>query len=610
MADPGDKMSFDEFLSELKKAVSFEGIGADIKTTFDEIDSASRGLLQTFTQARGRILELRTAIQDAAPGVISLGGSIAEVGTVISQVAEASRRNVVATSEEVEKLYAANKVLGISAADLSEAYLNVGVGIEQVGKSLEESISYIQSIGGNASTVMKSVTNNMDQMNRYQFEGGVIGLTKMAAQASMLRFNMNETFQLADRVLTPEGAIETAAAFQRLGVAAGNLVDPFALMNESINDPSGLQNSLVDVAKQFTYFDEKTKSFKISPQGVLTLKELQNQTGVSAAEMSKLGLAASELDARLSEINRAGLTIASEEDKQYLANIAKMEGGKYMVTLEDNTKKELADLTQPEFNKLIDIQKNAPKTMEDIARASLSNEQVMLGYVAELRNKIVGGIVTAPTIQKAGEKIRTGTTAITGALAGSIETKSVRMESEVFMKNFGNFMKDLGDKNTSVTDALSKYLGSYGTQLDRLEGKFKTTLLETANEVRNKVGDDSVVGKLIDKVKEIQVTPDNKVKQKSQTQPISTLIEGRQTQMREAVSNVTAMNQNTPVKTQVEFAGAIKVDVTAPPGFSDEKIAKAIYDKFNDQNFKDFVANISTQQNPTKSPVERSYPRV
>jgi hypothetical protein len=32
-----------------------------------------------------------------------------------------------------------------------------------------------------------------------------------------------------------------------LGVAAGNLVDPFALMNASINDPGALQDSLAEV---------------------------------------------------------------------------------------------------------------------------------------------------------------------------------------------------------------------------------------------------------------------------------------------------------------------------------------------------------------------------
>jgi hypothetical protein len=112
-------------------------------------------------------------------------------------------------------------------------------------------------------------------------------------------------------------------------------------MNASINDPGALQDSLVDVAKQFTYFDEKTKTFKINPQGVLTLREMEQQTGVSAKEMSKLGLAAAEADKRISAIGAAGLNI-KEDDKQYLANIAKMgEGGEYEVKIKDDGKLDL-----------------------------------------------------------------------------------------------------------------------------------------------------------------------------------------------------------------------------------------------------------------------------
>jgi hypothetical protein len=213
-------------------------------------------------------------------------------------------------------LFAATKILGTSAKDLTESFARAGISLEQFPKQLESSIQYIQSIGGNTKQVINTVTSNLDQLNRFQFEGGVQGLTKMAAQASMLRFDMKETFAFAEKVLDPEGAVNMASAFQRLGVAAGNLVDPFQLMNQSINDPSGLQNSLADVSKQFTYFDEQTKTFKINPQGVLTLKEMEIQTKVSAKEMSKMGLAAAEADKRISAIGSAGLNI-KEEDKQY-----------------------------------------------------------------------------------------------------------------------------------------------------------------------------------------------------------------------------------------------------------------------------------------------------
>jgi len=127
----------------------------------------------------------------------------------------------------------------------------------------------------------------------------------------MLRFDMNQTFQLAEKVLSPEGAIQVASAFQRLGVSVGNLVDPFQLMNQSINDPSGLQDSLAQMTKQFSYFDEETKTFKINPQGVLTINEIANQTQMSAKELREMSLAALELDRRLSAVSAAGLSIAS-----------------------------------------------------------------------------------------------------------------------------------------------------------------------------------------------------------------------------------------------------------------------------------------------------------
>ena len=296
-----DKSPVEDGSKNLGKAL--EDGTSNLKQAQDALQTFSTDILKTFTQGRERIFELQRSLVDALPNIRRLGGGLDDVSKIISGVAEASRRNVVATTEQIEKLYAAEKVIGKTGGELAESFLNVGIGIESIPNALEESIQYVQSIGGNAKTVMKDVSDNMGQMNRYQFEGGVQGLTKMAAQASMLRFDMKETFTLAEKVLDPDGAIEVAGAFQRLGVAAGTLVDPFALMNASINDPSGLQDSLIEVSKQFTYFDDETKSFKINPQGVLTLREMEKASGLALGSLSKMGLAASELDERLSQIS-------------------------------------------------------------------------------------------------------------------------------------------------------------------------------------------------------------------------------------------------------------------------------------------------------------------
>ena len=379
---------------DVKKAYSLPSV-EEFTNAYEGISAGAIKINAAFGQTKQRLVEIQTAIADTAPGVRRLGGGIEDVTKTINDIAKASRRNVIANSEDVSKMYAAQKILGVSVEDISNSFLNVGVGISQIPKELEKSINYIQSIGGNTTAVMKDVRENMNQMNRYQFEGGVQGLTKMAAQASMLRFDMKETFALAEKVLTPEGAIEVASAFQRLGVSAGSLVDPFSLMNQSINDPSGLQDSLSNVSRQFTYFDEKTKTFKINPQGVLTLREMEKAANLTQGSLSKMGLAAAELDKRISEVNAAGLHFGSEEDKQYLQNIASMgKGGKYEVELKDGTKKELQQLNQEEFDELIDEQKNGPKTLEEIARGQMTYMEVMANDVTAIRMAVATGVVT------------------------------------------------------------------------------------------------------------------------------------------------------------------------------------------------------------------------
>lgn len=617
MADDGKKSTLGQFGEDA--AAQFKIDGETFLKVFDDLSRAANQVNGVFTQGRQRISELRTALADAGPDVLRLGGSLQDVSNIISDVAEASRRNVVASTESVEKLFAAQKVLGIGAKELSDAFLNIGAGIESIPKTLEESVQYVQSIGGNAKSVMKDVANNMEQMNRYQFEGGVLGLTKMAAQASMLRFDMGETFRLADRVLSPEGAIETAAAFQRLGVAAGNLADPFALMNASINDPSGLQNSLVDVAKQFTYFDEKTKTFKINPQGVLTLREMEQQTGVSAKEMTKLGLAAAEADKRISEIGAAGLNI-KEDDKQYLANIAKMgEGGQYEVKIKnqegiEQTRK-LSEITQKEFDALIKEQKEGPKTLEDIAKAQMTTSDIMMGDLRALRNKFVGGVVTAGQVQEGSEGLRRGLTTVSGAASNIFETKDARREAETAIGDLGKFVDDLQNKNMSTTDALQKYLEKAGNQLGGLEDKFKNSMSKMVEEINKNTGDKTVYerllkegsGYILDKVNSNAI---EKQQQVVGNQPISSLIEGRQTQVRDASAAATAQGSQ---KSQVELAGGIKIDInfggnaTELTAAQKEQITKMFTDKMNSLDMKQYMYGTTVKQNPTKSDTQYNY---
>jgi hypothetical protein len=604
------------------------GISDDVKNAYrlpsvEEFTEAYQGISAgaikinaSFGQTKQRLVEIQTAIADTAPGVKRLGGGINEVTNTINEIAKASRRNVIANSEDVSNMFAAQKILGGSIKDISNSFLNVGVGISQIPKELEKSINYIQSIGGNTVDVMKDVQTNMEQMNRYQFEGGVQGLTKMAAQASMLRFEMKETFTLAERVLDPEEAIKVASAFQRLGVSAGSLVDPFSLMNQSINDPSGLQDSLVNVSKQFTYFDEKTKTFKINPQGVLTLKEMEKQTGVSAKEMSKMGLAAAELDKRISEVNAAGLHFGSEEDKQYLQNIASMgKGGRYEVELKDGTKKELQQLNQEEFDELIDEQKNGPKTLEEIARGQMTYMEVMANDVTAIRMAVAAGIVTQREFLKGLKDVgEVGTSLTKNAYKELANTGAVRDFTSARLGDMRTLFLDLTGDNKSTKEAFKDYMDNLKKQGVDISNSLQEKAIKILEASRNELDNSNSAQRTANKVYDT-LLGGAKVNNIQGNQPGKSLIEGnRTTAIKETVSNSGSLiNQSS----KITFDGKtdINVNIKQDPQESltakhKEEVSKIVLDAITSTIGQQYFVSLNSKDNPTKAPTGKTLARI
>lgn len=578
----------------------------------------------TFTQGRERVFEFQRAVTDALPGVRSLGGDIKNVGAIIQEVGVAARRNVVANEEEIKSLFAASKILGLTASQITDSFLNVGVGIEEMSEKLNESIDYVRGIGGNARQVMQDVQKNMEQMNRYQFEGGVVGLTKMAAQASMLRFDMSNTFAMAEKVLSPEGAIEVASAFQRLGVAAGNLVDPFALMNASINDPGALQDSLAEVSKQYTFFDEKSRTYKMNPQGVLILREMEQAAGLSAGSLSKMGLAAAELDDRLAAVNEAGLSIVNEEDKQYLANIAKLgKDGTYQVTLKDGTQKELADLSQPEFEKLIEAQKSGPKTMEELQRAQLSVDEIMANDIAAIKYAVLGGILTDQNIQDLLEGTRTIADITGEQLNKTITTQGMREFSETNLTSgLTESIENLLMQGKSPQEVLPELMKSAGESLGGLSQEAIRIITESSAGITEELQKE---GGIVGKMSGITGMVTNLAKELEGLLPKPEGTGGTTTEdnfwtnitaegMSGANRNLgTVADQVREQKSLIELLGEIKVNVNfqdMPTGLSSdqkEQITKTFSDKINEQKFKDYIVNVTTPNSAFRGGAGATY---
>jgi hypothetical protein len=577
----------------------------DFVKSQEKLSEFSNQILGVFTQGRERIYELQNALAEATPKVSRLGGSIKDVAAIISNVAEVSGRNVVATTKQVEELYASSKLLGIETKTLVTNFLDVGMSISSVSDELEDSIDYVRSIGGNAKQVMQDVTKNMAQMNRFQFDDGVKGLTKMAAQASMLRFDMSKTFSFADKLSSPEVAIEAAAAFQRLGVAVGSLGDPLQLLNQSLNDPSGIQDSLIEISKQFTYFDDKTKSFKVSQEGILRFKELEQTTGISAAEMSKLGVAALEVDKRLSQISPS-IKFENEEDKQYLANIARMgDGGEYEVEIRneqgDEQIKKLSEVTQTELNKLIDEQKDGEKSIEELTRDQMTLQQIVANDVAAIRTAITGGVVTAPTLQALNEEIRNLTDEFMGSLTNDkdLQTSEIRKDAEAIFSDLeGDLAKIVMGGNFSPEKIFEELLAGSGTKLQDLSEKSLNKITDISTKIAERLKEDysGGFGSNTTSSTEDKVSRTNTPVNTTNTSSTRLSVEGLQ------ASSPNMGEVETQAKTQnlnVEFGGKIPdINVNfnnAPQGMTPQQIEewkKIFKSVVNEQYFRNYLIKV------------------
>ena len=603
-----DKEKPSEFGKKLGEAVSF---GTDeFINAADEMKQAANELVGSFALSRARVGEMMSAISEATPRMKRLGADFTKTLSVMGEIASATGKNTLASADSVAKLYATTKVIGGDVKGIVNSFTDAGIQFGVVGEQLEESVVMVRDLGLNAKEVMGQVVDNTSKLNRFNFDGGVQGLTKMAARASQLRFDMGEAFSLAEDAMNPERAVELASSFQRLGVSVGTLADPFALMNASINDPGALQESLVNATKQFTYFDEKTKSFKINPQGMLTLRQMAKETGMSYENLSKSGLAAAELDKRLSQISPS-LNFKDESDKQFLTNLSEMDAsGNYVVKIRDDqgidSTKKLSEVTQTEFDKLIKAQKEQPQSMEDIARASMKTGDVVANDVSAIKQAVVRGAVSTSFVKDNMEAFRKIVTTPTGSISKEVAKTeifsdqfnstantirdAVKELTKTGGKSMGDIMKDLGDKFGAQSKSIGRVVEGLSQKIySDIKGKNMSygdselgTFANNALRGLESYIDKTSVGKAVAAEKSgttVKASPSK-----------SLFLEGTESLTKNANQNQTLTST---INNTVDYTGTVTFKVDAPPGVSAQYLEQFV----NTEKFKEMIYKYVDEKN-------------
>ena len=454
---------------------------SDITNRVLEIDEAAYRVVKTFGVGAENVRAIKTGIIDSRDRLLEVGMSSSEIVDTFEKISSTTNRNLLLSTKSVGDLGATMKATNMEASTLIQNFKDAGFGLGKISTEMQKAVDVAKAQGLNVSVVSENVVKNLDKMNLYTFQGGVDGLSRMAAQAATLRIDMNKTFQLADKLFSPEQAIDMAASLQRLGVAQSSLLDPLKLMDLAQNDPEELQKQIIDMTKSFGKFNEETGKFEIPAGARRQLREIEDALGYSRGELSKMAVSAVEFDDKMSKISFGNLEV-SEDQKKMIANMAEMgKGGEYQVKFRD----ERGDVIETSVDKLTEAQLKTltklsePMPIEDIAKSQLSAQE----YANKQLEIIAGRPGYAAARTDVGEDLLKTTKQLydfSGELSKTIlPFKESSQFVDDFTKQIGSATRSFAnalDGKGSISDALSK-LSIAGDNVSQfMEGRYKESL--------------------------------------------------------------------------------------------------------------------------------------
>lgn len=382
------------------------------------LDTEATKLVRTFGISKDRAGELTQTIADAIPKFVGIGLDVGDVAETLKGLGETMKVNIMLNADSLTSFAATSEVTKVKQSELAEKFRDVGVSIASIEPKMLDVVKIARQAGATVQAVSSGVVTNLDKMNLYNFEGGIKGLAKMAAQASRLGIDMSQIFTLVDKVFNPEGAIEFAASLQRLGVTSSQLLDPLRLMDLSQNDPTELQNQVVNMTKEFTRFNKENNQIEILPGAKRRIDEIGKAMGLPAGELQKMAVNAGMFDMKLKQI-KFPTDIANKEDRELIATMAQIDTkGRAVVRIEQTRKgkdgkeegtgeymdKLVSDLNTDDVAKLAQQQKSNDASMEEIAKDQLT----YLKRISANINEVVAAAKYGPASSKTLQDLYSG----------------------------------------------------------------------------------------------------------------------------------------------------------------------------------------------------------
>ncbi len=281
-------------------------------------------------------------------------------------------------------------------APILRSFELTGIGAEKTLENINAGGKSSLTLGLNIRKTTEEFKNNIGRINQYGFENGVQGLNRMVQKSVEFRMNMQNVFDIAEKVMSPEKAIDLAANLQVLGGAIGALGDPFQMMYMATNNVEGLQDALIGAAESLATYNSEQGKFEISGVNLRRARAMAEELGMSYQDLSQMAIAAAERTSAAADLMTAGVAV-DDKEKEFITNLARMgKDGKMVIEVppsiaeslglaKDQSTIALDELSQTAANAILENQKEFEKmNPKDIALEQFTQTQQLALTVSEI----------------------------------------------------------------------------------------------------------------------------------------------------------------------------------------------------------------------------------
>ena len=391
--------------------------------------------INTKTGLTGKLSkDFREEISNAGPKLAQLGISFETLANVAQGLVDKSGKFNLINQQSFEQ-----------AAKVGQAYLGsmealtnmlpdfekVGIGAKGTFDAVEKAGKSSLTLGLNSQRVSKDLATNIGKLNEYGFQKGVEGLARMVQKSIEFRLSMDAVSQVAEKVFSPESALELSANLQVLGGAIGDFNDPLKLMYMATNNVEGLQDSIINAASSLATYNQEQGRFEVTGVNLRKVREMATALGMDYKELTKTAVAAQE---RLSAKEMlSGLRI-EDEDKEFLTNMSQMKNGKMTIELQSEKMRDLFGGAQEVALDTLDKNQAELLLKYKDEFTKLSEDEIVRGQASDIENirRDVSFLVKSI------------------ALTGTREVKEMADKMGINFKNFADTTKEVLPKAATL----------------------------------------------------------------------------------------------------------------------------------------------------------------